>query len=91
MPQVVFGRAVLYLYIPHLVLIAGVASTQVPDLALLNLMRFPGPTAQPVSVPLDGILSLGCVDSTLQLGVISNLAEDAVYPAVSVSEDIKEY
>ena len=39
-PQVFLSRAALNPVIPQLVLILGVAPTQVQDLALLNLMRF---------------------------------------------------
>lgn len=34
-------------------------------------------------VPLDGILSLQCVDCTTQLGVIGNLAEDRISLSMS--------
>ena len=56
-PQVLFGRAVLYPFIPQFVPIVGVNVTQVQDLhlALLNLMScFPVPAAQSVCVSLDG-------------------------------------
>jgi len=33
-PQVLFDRAVLHLYLPQLVLVVGIASTQVKGLAL---------------------------------------------------------
>ena len=50
-----------------------------------------GPVLQPVQVPLDGLLSLQCIDCTSQLGVICKLAEGALNPAVDVTnEDIKE-
>ncbi|KAJ7414787.1 hypothetical protein BTVI_40212 [Pitangus sulphuratus] len=56
-------------------------------LALLNLM---GPFHELVQVPLDGILSLRCVNHTTQLGVICKLAEGALNPFVYViDEDIK--
>ena len=48
-----------------------------------------GPLLKPAWVPLDGISSLWCVDHTLQLGVISKLAESVYNPAVDVIEDIK--
>ncbi|KAK4829950.1 hypothetical protein QYF61_007941 [Mycteria americana] len=46
-------------------------------LALLNLMRFTQahPLLELVQDPLDGILSLQCVNHTTQLGVICKLAE----------------
>jgi len=37
-----------------------------------------GPLLQPVQVPLDGFLSLQCIDCTAQLGLICKLAKDAL-------------
>jgi len=51
-----------------------------------------GPILKPVGVPVDGILSIWCVDRIPQLGVISKLAEGALDPTVNViGEDLKEY
>lgn len=58
-PQVLFSRAVPRPYIPQLVLIAGVAMTQVQV-----------PTVYPVQVSLDGIPCLRHIDHTTQSGVI---------------------
>jgi len=53
-----------YLFILQLLLIAGVAKTQVQDLAL-GLVKPPavllGPLFKPVQVTLDGILSFYCI------------------------------
>ena len=70
---------------PQPVLIAGVAPTQVQDLALglvePHELRM-GPLPELVRVPLDGIPSLRRVNRTTQLGVIGKLAEGALDPTV---------
>jgi len=49
-----------------------------------------GPLLELVQVPLDGILSLRCVNCTTQLGVTCKLAEGAFNPTVYVTDkDIK--
>ena len=94
-PQVFFGRVVLNLFILQIVLVVGVASTQVQDLAFRFVEPHEvhlGPLLKPVKVPLDSISSLWCVNGTPQFGVISKLAEGALDPTVSVTdEDLKEY
>ncbi|KAK4829425.1 hypothetical protein QYF61_004300 [Mycteria americana] len=94
-PQVLLGRAALHHFIPQPVLILGVAPTQAQDLAL-GLVEpheiHMCPLLQLVQVPLDGILSLRCVNHTTQLGVICKCAEGMLGPTVYVTdEDIKLY
>jgi len=62
-------------------------------LALLNFMRFTqGPPLKPVKVPLDGIPSLQHVNCSIQLAVVSKLAEDALSPTVHVTnKDVKQH
>ena len=51
-----------------------------------------GPLLQPVQVPLDGLLSLQCIDCTSQLGVICKLAEGALNALICViREDAEEH
>jgi len=50
-----------------------------------------GPLIELVQVPLDGILSLRCVDCTTQLGVICTLAEGALDPAMSLMKYWSQY
>ncbi|KAK4815356.1 hypothetical protein QYF61_001344 [Mycteria americana] len=93
--KVLLCRAALNPFIPHPVLIPGVALTQVKDLAL-GLVEphevHMDPLLELVQVPLNGILSLRRVNRTTQLGVICKLAEGALNPTVSViDEDIKQY
>jgi len=79
--QDLLGRAALNPLIPQPVLIAGVALTQMQDLALgLVELRevHTGPFLELVQVPLDGILSFWCVNCTTQLDVICKLAEGAL-------------
>ncbi|PKU43757.1 hypothetical protein llap_5947 [Limosa lapponica baueri] len=63
--------------------------TQVQDLAL-GLVELHevcmGPPLKPVQVPLDGTPSLQCVSRTTQFGVISKLAEGALYLTLHVSD-----
>ena len=93
--QVLLGKAALNPFIPLPVLISGVALTQVQDLSL-DLVEphevHMGPLLELAQVPLDGILSLTCVDHTTQLAVICKLAEGAPDLAVCIiDEDIKQY
>ncbi|KAK4818126.1 hypothetical protein QYF61_006213 [Mycteria americana] len=94
-PQVLLCRAALNHIIPQPVLILGVAPTQLQDpaLGLVDLHEgHTGPLLELVQVPLDGILSLRCVNHTTQLGVICKLAEGALNPAVyAIDEDIKQH
>lgn len=90
----VLSRAVLHLFIPQLVLIAGVATTQVqgfaPGFVEPHEVHL-GPLLEPVWVSLNGIPSLECVDCTPQIGVILKLAEGELDPTVSaIDEIIKE-
>ena len=82
-PQVLLHRAALNPFIPQPVLLLGVALTQVQDL-VLGLVEphevHMGPLLELVQVPLDGILSVRCVNCTTQLCVICKLAEGAVGP-----------
>ena len=61
-PQILFGRAVLYPLVPQLVLIVLCPSYKTLHLALLNLMRF--------YISLDGSVSLRYVSHTMQLYTI---------------------
>ena len=82
-PQVFLNRAVLYLLVPQLVFIAGIAMIQVPDHAFGFVEPYEvhlDPLLKPVYIPLDGTSSLWCVDCTPQLIVISKLAEGALDP-----------
>jgi len=72
-PQVILGRTAFSPFIPHPVLISGVAPIHVQDSALglvelhedhMHLFL------ELVQVPLDGIPSFRCVNRTTQLGVI---------------------
>ena len=86
-PQVLFSRAVLPPYIPQLVLIARVATTQMQALALGFVEPHEvllGPLHELVRVSLDGILSLKCVNNT-QLGVTCKPAEGAFDPVIIVT------
>ncbi|GAB0179940.1 hypothetical protein GRJ2_000459300 [Grus japonensis] len=69
------------------VLIPEVAPTHVQDPAL-GLVEphevHVGPLLKLVLALLDGILSLWCVDSTTQLGVVCKLAEGALDPMMSL-------
>ena len=50
------------------------------------------PLLQPVEVPLDGFLSLQCIDCTAQLGVIHKLTEGALDAIVYViDDDVEEH
>ncbi|KAK4830147.1 hypothetical protein QYF61_008635 [Mycteria americana] len=76
------------------VFVLWIAPTQVQDLALglaeLHEVHT-GPPLKPVTVTLDGIPSLQCVDHTTQLGVIGKLAEGALKPTVHVAnKDVKQ-
>ncbi|KAK4831083.1 hypothetical protein QYF61_015281 [Mycteria americana] len=92
-PYVLLPRAALNPFNPQPVLISGVALTQVQDPALGLVEPHEvhiSPLLELVQVPLDGILSLRCVNCTTQLGVICKLAEGALKPTVYVTdEDIK--
>ena len=94
MLQILLSRAVLYPYIPQLVVTARIATTQVQDLALGFIEPnevLLGTLLEPVWVTLNGISFFGCVSYTTQLGVIHNLAEDALDPTTDViDEDVKE-
>jgi len=77
---------VLNPFIPQLVLVVRVASTQMQDLTFgfvepheIHL----GPLLKPVTVPLDVILSLWCVNCTPQLDVICKLTEGTFDPTVN--------
>ena len=93
--QVLFGRAVLHHYIPQIVLLAEVATTQVQDLVLGFVKThevFLSLLLDPAEVSMDNILSLSlsCVDHTTQLGVICKLAEGALDTVDVTDEDVKE-
>ncbi|PKU41222.1 hypothetical protein llap_8474 [Limosa lapponica baueri] len=88
-------RVTLDPFILRSVLISGVALTQAQDLALGCVEPHEvhsGPLLKPLQVPLDGILSLRCVNHTTQLGVVSKRAEGALDPTVYViDEDTEQY
>ncbi|KAK4820994.1 hypothetical protein QYF61_009460 [Mycteria americana] len=91
-PQVLLCRAALNPFIPQPVLMVGIAPTQVQDPALGLVEPHEVHTGPLLQVPLDGILSLRCVNRTTQLDVICKLAEGALNPTVYViDEDIKQY
>ena len=92
-PQGLSGRAVLYPYIPRLVLPVGVATTQVQHLALGSV--------QPQEAHLGALLSLSRslwmasrpsgVSAAPHSWVSSHTAEGALHPSVRVTDDdIKE-
>ena len=87
-------RAVLHPYIPCVVLIVGVALTQMQDLALGLVELYKvllGLLLEPIRISLNGVLFLRHVDHTPQLGVICIHAEGALNPTVSVTgENVKE-
>jgi len=88
-PQVLLGRAALNPIIPQLVLILGVALTQVQDFALGLVEPHEvhiGPPLQLVQVTLDDISSFWHVNCTTQLGVIFKLAESALNLAMSLTK-----
>ena len=93
--QVLFGRAELNPSIPQLVLVMGVASTQVQYLAfgIVDPRDFYlGTLFLSAYIPLDGILSFCCVDHTPQLDVINKLVDGSLDPTVTViDEEIKGY
>ena len=90
-PQALLSRAALNPFILQPVLIPGVASTHVQDLAL-GLVEphevHMDPLLELGQVPLHGIPPLRHVDRTAQLGVICKLAEGAPDPAVYVTDDM---
>jgi len=94
-PKVLLGRASLNLFVPQPVLIAGVALTQMQDLARGLVKPHEVHThllLQLVQVPLDVIPSFWCANCITQLGVICKLAEGALDLTVYViAEDIKQY
>ncbi|PKU46486.1 hypothetical protein llap_3205 [Limosa lapponica baueri] len=95
--QVLLLRASLQPLSPQPVFVPGIAMSQVQDLALglVDLHEVcTGSPLKSVQVPLDGISSLWRVNScvTTQLGVVSKLAEGALYPIVPVStKDVKQH
>ena len=47
---------------------------------------------KPVQVPLDGVPSFYCVNCTSQLGVIRNLVDSALNPAIYfIDKDVEEH
>ncbi|PKU41812.1 hypothetical protein llap_7885 [Limosa lapponica baueri] len=93
-PQVLLLRAALQPFSTQPVFVPGITMSQVQDLALglIELHEVDmDPPLKPVQVSLDGIPSLQRVDCTTQLGVVSKLAEGALYPTVRVSnKDVKQ-
>jgi len=89
--QILLGRAAINPFIPQPVLIPGL---QVQDLALGPVEPrevHMGPLLKLVQVPLDGILSLRCINCTTWLAVICKFAEGALNPTVYiVGKDIKQ-
>ena len=85
----------LHPYIPQLLLVAAVATTQGQHIVL----RFvkppevpPGPLLSLSGSLVDSIPSLKCVDCSTQLGVIHELSKGVLSPTVDVvDEDVKEY
>lgn len=79
-PMSFFGRTVLNPFILPLVMIVGVTTTQMRDVAL-DFVEFHdvllGLLLKPAWVSLDGIPSLGHVDLTTRLSAICKFAEDA--------------
>jgi len=86
-PEVLLDRAALNCFIRLAVLILRVAPAWAQDLVLgvfEPLEVHTGPLLELVQVPVDGILSLRCVDCSTQLGIICKLAEGALNPAMSL-------
>jgi len=80
---------VLCPFLSLFVLIAGLTTTQVQDLAFLNVFVHLGPLLEG---SLDGIPSLKHVNHNTQLGVTFKLSESALNLTVNViGEDIKEH
>ncbi|KAJ7426861.1 hypothetical protein WISP_11805 [Willisornis vidua] len=93
--QVLLGRAALNLFIPWPVLIPGIALIHMQHLAL-SLVKpheiLMHPLPQLVQIPLNGILSFRCVNSTAQLDVICRFSRGALYPFIYVlNEDVKHW
>jgi len=89
-PWVLLKRAALNPFFPQPVLIPGVATTQVQDLALGLAEPHEvqmGPPLKLIQLPQHGIPSLRRVNCTTQLGVICKLAEGALHLAVYVIEE----
>jgi len=93
-PQVLLGRAALNPCIPQPILTAGVAPSQMKDLAL-GLAEphevHTGPLLELVQVPLGGIPPFLCVNYTTQLGVICKLADGALDPTKSLMKMLKQH
>ena len=91
-PQGLSGRAVLYPYVPRLILPVGVATTQVQHLALGSV--------QPQEAHLGALLSLSRslwmasrpsgVSAAPHSWVSSHTAEGALHPSVCVTDDDNE-
>ncbi|PKU49265.1 solute carrier family 22 member 7- hypothetical protein [Limosa lapponica baueri] len=94
-PKSFFSGLLSSLFPPNLYLCLGLPCPRwrTLHLAWLTFVRFAQVHLSSLSkVPLDGIPSLQHVDCATQLGVISKLAESALYPTVRVSnKDVKQH
>ncbi|KAK4815962.1 hypothetical protein QYF61_010456 [Mycteria americana] len=93
-PQLLFCLAAFQPLFPKPVALHGVAVAQVQDLAL-GLVKphtiGPGPSIQPVQVPLQSLPPLKQINTPTQLGVICKLTEGALYPFIQIiDKDIKQ-
>ncbi|PKU46206.1 hypothetical protein llap_3480 [Limosa lapponica baueri] len=93
-PQVLLLRAALNPFSAQPVFVLGITLTRMQDLTF-GLVEFyevgMRTDLKPVQVPLDGLPSFQCINSTTQLGVTSNLAKGALNPTIHVAnKDVKQ-
>ncbi|KAK4820738.1 hypothetical protein QYF61_004419 [Mycteria americana] len=92
--QVLFGQAAFQPLFPKPVVLHGVVVTQVQDLALSLVEPHtigPGPSIQPVQVPLQSLPPLKQINTPAQLGVVCKLTEGALDPFIQIiDKDIKQ-
>ncbi|KAK4827635.1 hypothetical protein QYF61_019845 [Mycteria americana] len=93
-PRVLFCLAAFQPLFPKPVALHGVVVTQVQDLALSLVEPHtvgPGPSIQPVQVPLQSLPTLQQINAPAQLGVICKLTEGALDPFIQIiDKDIKQ-
>jgi len=89
------GRATLSEFFSQSAHISEIAPTHVQHFALsfVEPQKFyVGPPFKFVKVPLDGISSFCHINCSIQLGIVSKVAEGALNPIMYVTdEDVKEY
>ncbi|KAK4817943.1 hypothetical protein QYF61_003373 [Mycteria americana] len=93
-PQVLFCQAAFQPLFPKPVALHGVVVTQVQDPALGLVEPHtigPGPSIQPVQVPLQSLPTLKQINTPSLLGVICKLTEGALDPFVQITDkDIEQ-